>query len=145
MENPAIFSIVSPPQLTTSISFYILRGFIITYENGKYQEIHSGCKSIPAASQRWTGRAWKAQRPMPSSSLSCKSYLRGGILRGGMLPLPLFCEMHYKRLESRMALLPMSLSQRIAGLNMANKRNTIGLESSLFSSLCPEPEGSWES
>lgn len=56
-------------------------------------------------------------------------------LRGGMLPLPLFWEIHYRRLESRMALLPTSVSQRIARLNMANKRNTIGLESSLFSSL----------
>lgn len=80
--------------------------------------------------------------PLPSLA---KVHLRGGMLRGGMPPLPLFCEMHYKRLESRMALLPMSLSQRIAGLNMANKRNTIGLESSLFSSLCREPEGSRES
>lgn len=44
-----------------------------------------------------------------------------------------------------MALLPLSVSQKIARLNIANNRNTIGLESSLFSSLCPEPECSQES
>lgn len=36
----------------------------------------------------------------------------------------------------------MILSQRIAQLNMSNKRNRIGLKSSLFSSLCSEPEDS---
>lgn len=39
-------------------------------------------------------------------------------------------------------MLQMIVSQRIAQLNMSNKRNRIGLKSSLFSSLCSEPEDS---
>lgn len=120
------------------MSFYILRGFIITCQNVKCQKIYSVWhKSL----QLLGGGLGESGKPKEMCH-PCASLAKVN-LKGRMLRLPPFLEMHYRQIVKQDGFAAqVILSQRIAQLNMSNKRNRIGLKSSLFSSLCSEPEDS---